>query len=154
MAYQAGLYLDPKPLSIFGIYGLGNCQAEFWNSNHIIGNAPISQSEVAHFFERPISTGRTPSELVFHPESLLDDGSVNPDFQKPVNLEKHTESSLLYNWLVQENALPPLLSDIEVPFSSSAWKDYPQTIIIHGTNDDVVPYQAAIDLLEAISKIP
>jgi hypothetical protein len=153
MAYQAGLYLDPKPLAIFAIYGPGNSKAEFWNSNHIIGNTRISNTEVIRYLEAPMSAGRTPPEMTFHPESLLDNGSINPDFQKPLNVEGDTEPAFLYNWMVQENALPPLLSDIDIPFSSPAWKNYPKTIIIHGTNDEVVPYQSAIDLLRAIGMI-
>jgi hypothetical protein len=101
----------------------------------------------------PRSAGRTPPEIAFHAESLLDDGSVNPDFQKPVSANEINEPYFLYNWLVQENALPPLLSDIDIPYDSSAWKNYPKTIIIHGTNDDVVPYQSAIDLLQAIGML-
>jgi hypothetical protein len=150
MSYQAGHYLNPKPLALFCIYGPGNCSDEFWNSNHIIGDAPIQHSEVAHFLEAPMSAGRTPPDMAFYPESLLDDGSLNPDFQVPLDTDGVAEPAFLYAWLVQENGLPPLVSDIEIPYSSPAWRFYPKTIIIHGTNDEVVPYQSATDLFNAI----
>jgi hypothetical protein len=154
MAYQAGLNLEPKPLALFCLYGPGNCDGKFWNSSHVIGNAPIPYVEVARFLEAPMSAGNTPPDMAFHPDSLLDDGRPNPDFKVPVNSEPFNEPSFLYTWLVQENKLPPLLSDAEVPYSSPSWKHLPKTIIIHGTNDEVVPYEAATDLMNAIGILP
>ncbi|EHK97542.1 hypothetical protein M7I_6695 [Glarea lozoyensis 74030] len=91
--------------------------------------------------------------MAFYPESLLDDGRPNPDFKMPVNPEPFNEPAFLYNWLVQENKLPPLVSDIEVPYSSPAWRQLPKTIIIHGTNDQIVPYEAATNLFKAIAQL-
>ncbi|KAE8440796.1 hypothetical protein EG329_006574 [Mollisiaceae sp. DMI_Dod_QoI] len=57
---------------------------------------------------------------------------------------------MMYFWLLQNNLYPDLMRGVDKSLSDEAWKDFPKTIIVHGDEDDMAPYQVSLDAFRAI----
>ncbi len=58
----------------------------------------------------------------------------------------------MYFWLLQNNLYPDLMRGVDKSLSDEAWKDFPKTIIVHGDEDDMAPYQVSLDAFRAIGE--
>lgn len=59
--------------------------------------------------------------------------------------------SILYPFFVQENSFQALLGGIDVPFSDERWRGgYPKTVVVHGDNDNTVPFGEGKAVVDAI----
>lgn len=59
--------------------------------------------------------------------------------------------TLLYPYFVQENGFKELLGGVDVPFGDVRWREgYPETVVVHGNKDGVVPFGEGRAVVDAI----
>ncbi|PQE22844.1 Endomembrane 70 protein [Rutstroemia sp. NJR-2017a BBW] len=143
LSFIAKPHLQPPPVTVFSYYAPPTCHDPFYSSNKIIGPSPFSKSQFERYFEGPVTVGPTPLGLpIFDAASLLPNHSRDPKWIQAPPGDIDDRSSLYY-WLVQENKLPEMWADVDPGWDSSALKDFGKTIIVHGDEDEVVPYYMA-----------
>ena len=151
MAYQAGHHVRPRPLALLTYYGHGTSDDDFFRSNKILFDPPVTEDQIGNFLREPVHCGFTPPWHQFDPNSLLEDLSPNPEWKKPADEQgDQLPRDFLFFYLIQNNTYPELVKGIDKTFDDPAWKDYPSTIIIHGDEDPFVPYQASEALVSVI----
>ncbi|RDW88353.1 hypothetical protein BP6252_00385 [Coleophoma cylindrospora] len=153
MANLAGHNTKPLPLAILTYYGISTVSDSFYSSNTLIHtSSPIPYSRISHFLTEEMTSGSTPRSIAFNPACLLLSGNIDPHYvwPEPEDIDWNRIRPVLYNYLVQENMLPDMLKDVDHPLTSESWKKFPDTIMIHGTIDELVPYSCSKNLVDAI----
>lgn len=153
ITYQAGHYLDPRPLALLAYYGHPTSDDDFFRSNKILIEPPVTYVQIKHFLEEPVHCGFTHPSSQFDPKCLLDDLSPNPEWKRP---EQDSSGSIprdhLFFYLNQNNKYPEMAQGIDKSLNDPSWKDYPPTIIVHGDADYMVPLQASKDIVSVIGE--
>lgn len=155
LANLAGHNVKPTPLAILTYYGASTVSDPFYSSNTLIHTSkPIPYSHISHFLSEPMTSGSTPKSIAFNAASLLLTGEINPDYvwPEPEDIDWDRIRPVLYNYFVQENMFSDMLKDVDHSLTSKSWKSFPDTIMIHGTIDEMVPYSCSRNLVDAIGK--
>ncbi|KAL3423112.1 hypothetical protein PVAG01_04859 [Phlyctema vagabunda] len=145
LTFLAANHLSPSPLAILTYYGPGSCSHPFFTSSNIISPPRVEASEVSHLLSSTERTvGKTPPWLAFNPLSILESGDRNLEFAYPevVEIDWRKHEGFLYPYFVQENKMPELCSGADIPLHDDLWTrdEFPDAVIIHGTDDDTVPF--------------
>jgi hypothetical protein len=148
--------MSPAPLAILGYYSIPSISTPLFNSSKILGppgTSPMLQSQIQHLLDESATVGSTPASRVFDPSCLSPDLSQNLDFETPSEDNGHPARLPLVRWLLQTNAFPALLEDVDKGLEHEGWQNFPDTVLVHGDADVVVPFQMSEMLVDVIGKL-
>lgn len=148
LAILCGHYMKPPPIAILEYYAPPSVHDDFFRTGRVLGPAPVERAAVEEFLNEPASLGRTPPSAAFYLECLLPDLGRNPEFQ-PLAREPYPRM-ILFPWLVQEKMFPQLMGRVDKLVDSGRWTNFPPTIIVHGTDDRTIYFEASLKLMEVI----
>ncbi|KUJ10806.1 alpha/beta-hydrolase [Mollisia scopiformis] len=155
--YQAGHHFQPRPIALLAYYGNATVDDPWFRSNKVLTEKPLLQSQIQHFLDEPENCGYTTPAHQFDRSCLLQDLNPSPDWKKPeeaVEDKERLPRDTLYFWLLQNNLYPELMKGFDKSLSDEeAWKGYTRTVIVHGDEDDMVPYQASVDVASVIGPV-
>ncbi|ESZ97254.1 hypothetical protein SBOR_2377 [Sclerotinia borealis F-4128] len=153
LSFLAKPYLSSPPIAVFTYYGcptVHDPKKYFASNKTLLRETPYSELQFSLFLTSPPVIDPTPPFLpIFHPSSLLPDFSRDPAFQTLPEAELE-DRSLVFLWLVQENKLPELWQGLDKGLESDAWKGFGKTIVVHGDQDELIPYYMAKEALDVI----
>ncbi|THV54120.1 hypothetical protein BGAL_0034g00410 [Botrytis galanthina] len=125
-------------------------QNYFSSSKTLLKEMPYLESRFAHFLISPPGINPKPSfSPIFNSSSLLSNFSRDAAY-KPLPECEFEERSSLFLWIVQENGLPTLCKSIDQGFGSEVWKGFGKAIIVHGDQDELIPYYMAKQAVDVI----
>ncbi|KAK3323121.1 Alpha/Beta hydrolase protein [Cercophora scortea] len=157
-------HLTPKPAALLSITGIPTFRHRFFNSSVLIPPDPVDEMDVETYMVEPVSVGRSPYDplAIFYVDSLLPDGSKNPDFssagrQPPPNNDQDQNRGLLYDYWLYENAFITMVDSVDLGFDWAAdehqktkLKEWPVTIFIQGSSDLDVSPDVCADVASAL----
>ena len=161
--------LDSEPpLALLSLEGINTFHHPFFTTSTQLTPEPIPASEVSHLLQKdpPIMGPLSPGDpKAFYVDSLLADGSKNPDFKRepqppaPEDDGKR-ESGELYDYFLYTNHFPVLLGDTDPGFSvpssnpdaEKVLARWPPTVVIHGDDDYDVPFSCSKDMQTALGE--
>ncbi|TGO24261.1 hypothetical protein BPAE_0107g00080 [Botrytis paeoniae] len=153
LSYIAKPHLSPPPVVVFIYYGcptVHDPKNHFSSSKTLFNETPYSESRFAHFLASPPSINPTPSFFpIFNSSSLLPNFSHDPAY-KPLPKGEFEDRSSLFLWLVQENKLPEMWKGVDQGLESEVWEGFGKTIIVHGDQDELIPYYMAKQAVNVI----
>lgn len=115
---------------------------------------PYLESRLAHFLTSPPSINPTRSFFsIFNSSSLLPNFSRDPACEPLPECEFEDRSSLFLR-LSQENKLPTLWKSVGQGLESEVWKGIGKKIIVHGDQDELIPYYMAKQAVDVIGRTP
>lgn len=151
LAYQAGHLVRPRPLALLTYYGHGTSDDDWFRSNKVLFEPPVTLDQIGHFLDEPVHCGFTPPSSQFDPNCLLEDLKPNPAWKKPAEeVGGLLPRDFLFFYLNQNNRYPQLGKGIDKSYNDPAWKNFPPTIIIHGDQDPFVLLEASETLVTVI----
>jgi hypothetical protein len=144
-------------MAILGYHSIPTISVPYFNSSKILGppgSPSMLQSQIQSFLDEPQNIGSTPIARAFDASCLSSDLSQNPAHQKPSEEERkgYPPRLALVRWLLQTNAFPELLRDVDKSLEDEGWKGFPETILVHGDIDVVVPIEMSKALVSVAGK--
>lgn len=153
LTYQVGHHVQPRPLALLPYYGHASSDDDWFRSNKVLFEPPVTLEQIEHFLTEPVHCGCTPPSSQFDPKCLLEDLSPNPAWKKP---EQESGGGIprdmLFFYLNQNNRYPEMGKGMDKLYSDPAWKDFPPTIIVIGEKDSLVLLTAAEKAVSVIGK--
>lgn len=155
LAYLGGAHFRPRPVAILSVYGPSTFHHEFVHDGGALLGAPsISNSDIQVFLEQGYSCGDTaesfnpltPQALSQRREAVVfDEEREDRDQDESEYRDDTIDRGTLFAWYLQQNLYLSIIGEsLELSPLDCMTKDFPPTVIIHGTTDRFVPTDLSI----------
>jgi alpha-L-rhamnosidase len=142
LAYLAGAHVRPRPAAILSIYGPSTFNHPFVQSGTQLRKQKITKDDTSKFVNGSVTTGWTP----VHADPLQPSATEAIQFDESLdNAPSSDDRGILLDYYLQENLYAQVIGTApELNPLNYMTKDYPPTVIIHGTKDRFVPIDLSI----------